>query len=54
MSEQSESDTVRDPRFLCHCCGFLNVQLTDSGAICTQCGTRYSRPAADLEGLSDD
>lgn len=41
------SDTVQDPRFLCENCGFHNVRLTDGGALCTECGTRYLQPEAE-------
>jgi len=40
-------DTIRNPLFLCQRCGFANVRLTDAGARCTECGTRYLQPGGD-------
>lgn len=45
--DNKADDTVRDPRFLCDRCGFANVCLTDEGALCTRCGTRYLQPGND-------
>jgi len=40
MTDDS-TDVIRNPHFTCMNCGFANVQLTDDGALCTECGTEY-------------
>jgi len=47
MSDGSRDDIVRDPHLLCRRCGFANLRLTDEGALCTECGTRYLQPGTE-------